>query len=41
MPLSEAVAIKAFETFPGSLAILKFLNGTLVVVYPDGTDWKR
>ncbi|KAL1963872.1 hypothetical protein VTN77DRAFT_7678 [Rasamsonia byssochlamydoides] len=38
-PLSEEVAVKAFEeTFPGSVAILKFFDGIFVVVYPENTD---
>lgn len=37
-PLNESVALKAFETFPGSVALLKFLDGTFIVVYPEDTD---
>lgn len=37
-PLSESVALKAFETFPASVAFLKFLDGMFVVIYPEDTD---
>lgn len=32
------MTLKVFdETFPGSVALLKFLDGTFIVVYPQGT----
>jgi hypothetical protein len=37
-PLSEPTALKAFEAFPESVALLKFLDGTFIVVYPENTD---
>ncbi|KAL1963502.1 hypothetical protein VTN77DRAFT_8083 [Rasamsonia byssochlamydoides] len=39
--LGEDVALKAFEAFPGSVAFLKFLDGTFIVVYPQGTDCSK
>jgi len=35
--LSESTALKAFEAFPESIALLKFLDGTFVMVYPEDT----
>lgn len=37
-PLGEPAALKAFETFPESVALLKILDGTFIVVYPEDTD---
>ena len=37
-PLSESTALKAFEAFPESIALLEFLDGTFVMVYPEDTD---
>jgi hypothetical protein len=36
--LSESTALKASEAFPESIALLKFLDGTFVMVYPEDTD---
>ena len=37
-PLGESTALKAFEAFPGAIALMKFIDGTFVIVYPQDTD---